>query len=791
MKDRFGLLVERYLELNNGCALVNANKKQIFEAMATASNTILAEKRSKFMKKVNKDEEKQVFYMSMEFLVGRSLKNNLYNLGIVDNAKTLLKDISIDLDDIYELEPDAGLGNGGLGRLASCYLDSLSTLGYPATGFSIRYDFGIFKQVISDGWQMEFPDNWLEMGGYWLNPRRDEAVEVKFYGHTKENWEDDGLHITHENYTTIVATPYDLLISGYNSEAVNTLRLWSAKSKNSFDMGLFSKGEYAKSTEEAAIASSISKVLYPADDTDLGKELRIKQQYFFVSASLQQIVSRHMGKYGTLDNLHEKVAIHINDTHPSLCIPELMRLLVDEHRYSWEQAWDITTKTVFYTNHTVMSEALEKWRIELFQPILPRIYMIIEEINKRFCNELFELHQGQSIANMAIIMEGYVRMANLCMVGAKKVNGVSALHSNILKEDTFKDFNRIYPEKLTNVTNGIAYRRWLVQSNGELSSLLNQLIGDDYLKDLKAIKKLKDFKDDQAVIDALFKIKKNNKLRLGEHIKHSNGVNIDPDSIFDVQVKRLHEYKRQLLNALYILHLYQKIKNDGYTMTPRTFIFAAKASAGYFMAKEIIRFIHAIAQMIEHDPYVRQFITVVFVADYKVSLAEIIIPSADISQQISLAGKEASGTGNMKLMINGAVTLGTMDGANVEIYEAVGAENIFIFGMNANEVNDLRNHYNPKSIYENDYRIKNLIDFIAQNKVNGKNFDSIVSYLVNEDPYMNLADFDSYANAQEKVEYTYKKKDIFGKMMLENIAGSSIFSSDRAIMEYVNNIWKL
>ncbi|MDD4688502.1 MAG: glycogen/starch/alpha-glucan phosphorylase, partial [Eubacteriales bacterium] len=663
--------------------LANSNKRQVYEAVILATNQLLAEKKYEYNKKVSAQQAKQVYYMSMEFLVGTSLRNNLWNMGIEDVMRDTLAKYKYDIEELYEMEPDAGLGNGGLGRLASCYMDALTSTNYPVTGFSIRYEFGIFKQVIKDGWQVEFPDNWIDMGGYWLIPRNDEAVEVKFFGDIHENWSEKGLVTTHENYVTVVATPYDMLISGYDTEAVNTLRLWGAKSSSGFDMQLFSRGEHVRSTEKEAIASSISKVLYPADDNMQGKSLRVKQQYFFVSASLQQITQNHYAKYNTFDNLADKVVIHINDTHPALCVPELMRILMDDYEYTWDNAWAISKKTLAYTNHTVMAEALEKWPVDLIKSHLPRIYTIIEEIDRRFCRMIFDKYPqfADKIKQMAIIADGMVRMANLCVASCYSVNGVSKLHSDILKADTFKEFNAVFPDKLTNVTNGIAHRRWLCQANPQLNALLTEKIGTSFEKNLWDLEKFNAFADDEEVLERLRQIKKGNKERLAKYIATANGIIVDTDSIFDIQVKRLHEYKRQMLNALHILYLYRKIKFDGWRPQPKTFIFAAKASAGYYMAKEIIRFICALSDMIEKDPVVCNYIKVVFIADYRVSLAEIIIPAADISEQISQAGKEASGTGNMKLMINGAVTCGTMDGANVEIYEAVGDENIFIFGL--------------------------------------------------------------------------------------------------------------
>lgn len=785
--------IEKIMEVNFGTDLSGGSKRQVYEALLVSTNRVLAEKRAAFTKKVKEEGAKQVYYMSMEFLVGTSLKNNLWNLGVEEDMKNWLKDSGFDIEEFYEMEPDAGLGNGGLGRLASCYMDSMTSLGYPMTGFSLRYEFGIFKQVIIDGWQNEFPDSWIDKAGYWLNARPDEEVEVHFFGNVKEHWTDKGLTTEHTDYVTVLAQPYDLFISGYNTDAVNSLRLWCAKSTSGFNMDLFSKGEYVKSTEEEAIASSISKVLYPADDKYEGKSLRLKQQYFFVSASLQQITKKHYAKYGTFSNFKDKAVIHINDTHPSLCVPELMRILMDDYGYLWDDAWEITQSVLAYTNHTVMSEALEKWPIDLMRSHLPRIYTIIEEINRRFCGYIYEKHPAliSSIDKMAIISEGNVKMANLSIVGSYSVNGVSKLHSDILKADTFHDFNLVYPEKFTNVTNGITHRRWLCQANPLLSDFLTETIGDGFKKSLSNIEKLNEFADNKEVLARLFEIKKANKERLARYVAQKNGMVLNCDSMFDVQVKRLHEYKRQLLNVLQIIDLYLKIKNQGFRPAPQTYIFAAKASAGYFMAKEIIRLICAVSEMIERDPDVRDLIKVVFVADYKVSLAEIIIPAADISEQISQAGKEASGTGNMKLMLNGAVTLGTLDGANVEIHEAVGDENIFLFGMTTPEVNALYNSgYRPQDFYNANPAIRDVLEFMKSGGIGGKNFDSIYHYLLNTDPYMNLADFASYCDAHRRVENTYADREKFMKMSLKNIANAGVFASDRSVTDYANKIWK-
>lgn len=790
-------LVDEKCKKQFGCSISEATKQQAYKTLCLVVKDILIDKNIEFTKSVKDKEEKQVYYMSMEFLVGTSLRNNISNLKLEKPFTAALSKAGIDIGELYDMEPDAGLGNGGLGRLASCYMDSLSSLGIPATGYSIRYEFGIFKQRIVDGWQMEFPDDWLNLGDVWLSARTDESVEVKFGGRVQEHFDEGGYRAEHVDYSSIVAVPYDMYISGYDSKAVNKLVLWSAKSPKSLDMTAFSRGDYAKALEENTKAEVISKILYPADDHIDGKILRIKQQYFFVSASLQTIVSKHFKKYSTLDNLADKVSVHINDTHPALCVPELMRILMDDYGYGWDDAWAICQKTLSYTNHTVMSEALERWSEHMFREQLPRIYQIVAEINRRLLQTLHEIYPGDfaKIDYMAVIANGEVRMANLCLACCHTINGVSKLHSNILTESIFRDYYNIDNSKFTNVTNGIAYRRWLMQANPELTAYIEELIGPKFKKNSMHLEELLKYKGDKEVIDRLFEIKKNNKVRLANYISTANGINVDPDSIFDIQIKRLHEYKRQLLNVLQILYMYNKIKeNPNLDIPPRTFVFAAKASAGYFMAKQIIRLIVAVSNTINNDPVAREKIKVVFVEDYRVSLAEIIIPAADISEQISIAGKEASGTGNMKLMINGAVTLGTLDGANVEIFENVGEDNIFLFGLKSHEVDELwRRGYSPLDYVRTNPELQKVLDMLTSN-VLGARFDDIAKSLLTNaygtaDAYMTLADFDSYVKAQERVSATYVDKYKFGDMSLVNIAKSGVFSSDRAIMEYAKNIW--
>ncbi len=796
-KDQLEKSIQETLVQLFGCSMEEATEKQMYKAVCTTVRDLLAERRHAFSKDVLARGGKKVYYMSMEFLVGTSLRNNLYNMGILKQVTDILDRYGFSIDKLCALEPDAGLGNGGLGRLASCYMDAATHLGYPVTGYSIRYEFGIFRQKIVDGWQMEFPDNWLEMGDVWLRSRPDDAVEVRFGGEVHE-WFDQGVFKTaHVNYQTVTAVPHDMYISGYDTDAVNRLVLWSAKLPQSFDMAAFSRGDYVRALEQNTMAETISKVLYPADDHIEGKRLRLKQQYLLVSASLQRILLEHLRHYKTLDNLADKVAIHINDTHPALCVPELMRLLLDQYDYGWDQAWEITCKTLSYTNHTVMSEALERWSVDLFREQLPRIFAICAEINRRLMEKLQEAYPNDpgKWAYMACIQDGEVRMANLCLAACHKVNGVSRLHTDILKNGIFHDYYTLDEDRFTNVTNGIAYRRWLCQANPALTAYLKDLIGDGFLQDATQLEKLLKYKGDAEVRRSLLEIKRENKVRLANKIASANGVPVDPDSLFDVQIKRLHEYKRQLLNVLHILKLYLELKeHPNADFVPRTFVFAAKASAGYIRAKQIISLIVAVSNLINNDPQVRDKLRVVFMEDYKVSLAEIIIPAADISEQISLAGKEASGTGNMKMMINGAVTLGTLDGANVEICQQVGEENMFLFGMHADEVEDLwRRGYDPRQFLTPEL---DTVLHMLTSGVLGQRFDDIVASLLTNrfgtaDAYMTIADFGDYARAQREVSETYRNKARFADMSLVNTAKAGIFSADRAVKEYAEDIWNL
>ena len=796
-KNELKELIELKLAKTFGVRYEEASETMMYRALCLVVKDRITQKRIEFKSKVRSKGYKQIYYMSMEFLLGRSLRNHLYNIGLLDTATSAVKELGFDINKLMAIEPDAGLGNGGLGRLAAAYMDSLTSLGYPAGGFSIRYDYGIFEQKIVDGWQMEMPDNWLAQGDVWLNPR-DEVFEVRFGGRIEERWENGRLICEQKGHTTILVVPYDMNVTGYDSEAVNVLRLWSAKAPVELDMAMFSRGEYVKAIEAKAMAESISKVLYPADNHIEGKSLRLKQQYFFVSASIQSILYKHLKYNKDLSNLSEKIAIHINDTHPTLCIPELMRILLDDYGWSWDDAWKTVTEVISYTNHTVMQEALERWPQGLFQSLLPRIYQIIKEINQRYCADLWNVFPGdwKRISENAILSDSEIRMANLCLVASHTVNGVSALHSDILKNDVFADYYKVAPEKFTNVTNGITHRRWLAEANPLLTDFIKELIGDKFIRKADELEKLMKYQGNKDVLDRWAEIKLKNKERLADYIAKSNNIIVNPSSIFDVQVKRLHEYKRQLLNALQILNLYNRLKeNPDLDIEPRTFIFGAKAASSYYIAKLIIRLIYMIGQMVNNDKSIKDKIKVVFLENYRVSLAEIIMPASEISEQISTAGKEASGTGNMKFMINGAVTIGTMDGANVEIHERVGDENIFIFGLLAEEVEKLRANYNPTEYYSRDARIKQIIDMLRAG-IAGTSFAELADNLTvgrhsAADPYMVLADFASYVEAQDNVDRTYKDKYRFQKMSLVNTAKSGFFAADRSVEEYASRIWNI
>ena len=786
--------LKKVLDINYMVSPESASEKQIYDALSSIVVRELVKKRHDYTTKVHSEGRKQVYYISMEFLMGRSLKTSLYNLGLVEAASGALKDMGVSLSSIYEQEPDAGLGTGGLGRLAACYLDGLATDGYPATGYSILYEYGIFCQKLENGWQVEEPDNWLPGGSVWLVERPEAQIEVHFDGEIKEYWDSQYHHVTLNNYTTVLAVPYDMFVSGYNSRAVSKLRLWKAVAPAiSFDMNEFNNGQFAKAVGQSILAQSISKVLYPGDSNQQGKILRLRQQYFMCAASVGDIVSHHMATYGTLDNFADKVAVQINDTHPTLAIPELMRILLDDCGYIWDKAWDIVTKTFAYTNHTVMAEALEKWSCDLLKSVVPRIFSIIVEINNRYCASLWErYHDHKKVTGMSIIRDNTVHMAKLCVCASHHVNGVSAIHSEIIKRDIFSDEYGVSPQKFTNVTNGIAYRRWLYQSNPGLCSLLNDTIGDSYLDNAMNLKKLESFAQDESVLTRLAEVKSKNKKNLSKYLKQRRGIEIDPDTIFDVQVKRLHEYKRQHLNVLNIVSEYDRlVHNPDADVTPKTYIFGAKAAPSYYMAKEIIKLIWSIGEEIKKNPRIKEKLNVVFLENYNVSLTEILMPASEISEQISLAGTEASGTGNMKFMLSGAVTLGTRDGANVEIGQVVGQDNIINFGMTVDEVERLkREGYHPGRLYSSNPVIKSVVDRIAAG-FNGNKFDNVVSSLKNIDPYMVLADFGSYQEAQARASALYSDAMRWQRMSLINIANAGIFSADRAVDEYAKNIWGL
>lgn len=792
-------LIKSKLSRYFGVSPKEANKEQIYKAVVMCVRDILLEKRSAFNKEYRAKNGKRVYYLCMEFLLGQSLKNNTYNLNIQGVFDKILKEeFNCSLEELYDLEPDAGLGNGGLGRLAACFMDALASQDYPAMGYSIRYEYGLFKQKIVDGWQMELPDVWLPGGEVWLTQRMDKTFKVKFDGHIEESWTENGLKIAHYDAKEVEAVAYDMMISGKNSKAVSVLRLWKAQNIRDFDMKTFSQGDYIRSMQEDNEADLISKVLYPSDNHFEGKSLRLKQQYLLVSATLQDIVNEHIRLYGSLSTLPEKAAIHINDTHPALCIPELMRILMDEHGFTWDDAWSIVTRTVAYTNHTVMSEALEKWSEDLIARRLPRIHMILREINERFCAQMWEKFPGDwnKIERMSIFTHGQIKMANLSVVASHTVNGVSALHSDIIKNSIFKDFYDVYPHKFTNVTNGIAHRRWLCQSNPELCELLSDCIGDSYVLDASNLALFKKYENDKSVLEKLNQIKQLKKLQFCDYISKKQGVKIDANSLFDVQAKRMHEYKRQLLNALYVISLYNDLKeNPDLEMQPKTFIFGAKAAPGYYFAKQIIKLICSLSEDIKKNSKINSKLNVVYLEDYCVSMAEKLMPATEISEQISQAGKEASGTGNMKFMINGALTIGTLDGANVEMQQACGKDNIFIFGLTSEEVErKWAQGYNSSIYYANNVKLEKVISALNLG-FNGQTFSDIANYLLVgspiADPYMCLADFGSFCDVHEKADEVYADKMLWAKKSLNNIASAGIFASDRSIREYADNVWGL
>ena len=799
-KEDFKKEVKNNLKVLFRRSIEDASQVQLFQAVAYAVKDYIVDMWMETHKQYEVQDAKTVYYLSMEFLMGRALGNCMINLKAYDEIREALTELGIDPDAIEDTEPDAALGNGGLGRLAACFLDSLSSLGYPAYGCGIRYKYGMFKQKIENGFQVEAPDNWLKHGNPFEIKRAEYAVEVKFGGYVKlVRDEATGRDkFVQEGCNSVLAVPYDLPIVGYGNNIVNTLRIWDAEAINDFNLESFDKGDYQKAVEQENLARTICEVLYPNDNHMAGKELRLKQQYFFVSASVQSAVTKYMKNHDDIRKLHEKVCFQLNDTHPTVTVAELMRILLDDYFLEWDEAWDVVRKTCAYTNHTIMAEALEKWPISLFKALLPRVYQIVEEINRQFETMLKEKYPGnaEKIKQMAILYDGQVRMANLAIVGGFSVNGVAALHTEILKKEQLKDFYELWPEKFSNKTNGITQRRFLLHGNPLLASWVTEKVGDGWITDLPVIKGIAPYADDKKAQEEFMKIKYENKLRLAKYIKEHNGIDVDPNSIFDVQVKRLHEYKRQLLNILHVMHLYEKIKeNPGMEFFPRTFIFGAKASAGYRRAKAIIKLINSVGDVVNNDPVVAGRIKVVFIENYRVSNAEWIFAASDVSEQISTASKEASGTGNMKFMLNGAVTIGTMDGANVEIVEEVGREHAVIFGMSADEVIELeKNHsYRPRSIYEQDREIHRVVDRLIDGtySVDKELFRELYTSLLDEDQYFILKDFRSYEEAQKQVEAKYRDREGWAKSAILNVACCGKFSSDRTIEEYVQDIWHL
>ena len=776
-----------------------ATPQQVFQAVSYAVKDDIIDRWIATHKEYEKKNVKTVYYLSMEFLMGRALGNNLINLTYYDAVKEALDELGFDLNFIEDQEPDAALGNGGLGRLAACFLDSLATLGYPAYGCGIRYKYGMFKQGIKDGYQVEMPDDWLKDGNPFEVKRSEYAVEVKFGGYVRVENKNGRNYFIQEGYQSVRAVPYDLPVIGYGNNVVNTLRIWDAEAIQEFCLDSFDKGEYEKAVEQQNLAKTIVEVLYPNDNHYAGKELRLRQQYFFISASVQRAILKFKELNKDINKLPEKVTFQMNDTHPTVAVAELMRILMDEEGLEWDDAWDITTRTCAYTNHTIMAEALEKWPIELFSRLLPHIYQIVEEINRRFVLKIQEMYPGNQdkVKNMAVLYDGQVKMAHLAIAGSYSVNGVAALHTKILEERELKDFYEMRPEQFNNKTNGITQRRFLLHANPLLANWITDKIGDEWITNLSHLKKLKVYVNDEKCQHEFMNIKYQNKIRLAKYIKEHNNVDVDPRSIFDVQVKRLHEYKRQLLNILHVMHLYNRLKTEPeFDMYPRTFIFGAKASAGYKRAKLIIKLINSVADVVNNDASIEGKIKVVFIENYRVSNAEIIFAAADVSEQISTASREASGTGNMKFMLNGAPTLGTMDGANVEIVEEVGIENAFIFGLSAEEVMKYEREggYNPMDIYNNNQAVRRVLTQLIDGtyaKDDPDRFRDLYDSLTKEDVYFILKDFDSYAEAQQKVNEAYQDEKGWAKMAMLNTACAGKFSSDRTIEEYAKEIWKL
>ena len=799
IKSEISGKIRRYF----GKTVEKATKNEIYTAVAFAIRDEIMEKWIKYNSAAESKPQKELYYLSFEFLMGRAMGNNLMNITETKLYRDALSELGVSLEELEEQENDAGLGNGGLGRLAACFLDSLTNLELPAYGCGIRYEYGLFRQKIVDGYQIEMPDPWLQSGNVWDIARPEDTKEVHFGGRIEEYMEDGRLKFRHVDYNTVIAEPYDMPITGFNTETVNTLRLWKARSPEYIDMSHFNRGDYAKATENKELAEVISKVLYPEDNHYEGKLLRLKQQYFFVSATIQWILAKHKKKNLAMSQIPEYIQIHINDTHPTIAIPELMRILMDEEGLGWDEAWSIVGRTFAYTNHTILCEALEKWPMEMVDTLLPRLGQIIHEIDRRQREYLWERFPGDfgKVEYMAVIAHGQVSMANLCLTACHSVNGVAALHTEILKQETFKDYYSIYPYKFKNMTKGVTFRRWLYKANPELSDLICDSIGDGWVKDYKQLENLTPFADDAAFCEKFAQIKRNNKARLAEYIKKTNGIDINPDSMFDVQIKRLHEYKRQLLKAMHIIYRYQKLVNgdSDANMEPTTYIFGAKAAPGYHMAKLIIKFINDIAKEVNSNPKTRDILKVVFLENYSVSSAEKIVAAADLSEQISTASKEASGTGNMKLMLNGALTIGTMDGANVEIREQVGDDNIFIFGLSSQEVlNIYASGKSPSSeIYATNPVVKRVIDTLIDGTFNSENlfYELYKSLVIGNngfaDNYLLLADFESYLGACYRVKQKYLDKKAWTRSAVINTAKAGFFSSDRTIEDYNREIWHL
>ena len=790
-KKEFEKILKDKVVSECGVTLDVASAEQIYRCMAMIVRQIMSDRQKQFQAKTLGEGKKQVYYLCMEFLMGRSLRTSLFNLGLNEVAEQVLADADIKIDTIYEQEPDAGLGNGGLGRLAACYLDGMATDCIPGTGYSILYEYGIFKQKIVDGWQQETADNWLPGGQVWIKSHPDQAQEIRFDGQAIETWEGGFHHVKYENYNSVIAVPNDMYVAGYGTQGVSKLRLWQAKAP-SFDMSSFNAGNYNTAISQSASAELISKILYPNDNHTEGKILRLRQQYFFSAASVADILGNHLNQYGTLENLPDKIAIQLNDTHPTIAIPEMMRILLDECSYEWDAAFDICRKVFAYTNHTVMSEALEKWSVDIFRSTLPRIWQIVQEMDRRCRADLEKAFPGDQgkINYMAIIGDNQVRMANICAYTCHSINGVSKLHSEIIKDSVFHDYFLYKPKAFKNVTNGIAYRRWLLAANPGLTKLLEDSIGPGFKQDASELKKFEKFADDSAMLDKLATVKRANKVNFANYLEKTTGQVIDPDSIFDCQVKRMHEYKRQHLNAMNIAAEYLYLKaNPNADFVPKTYIFGAKAAPGYYMAKQMIRMICKLGKLIDNDPAVKDKLRIVYLEDYCVSLSERLMPASEVSEQISLAGTEASGTGNMKFMLNGAITLGTLDGANVEIADAAGKDNEIIFGMLTPEVNALKGMgYHPQAFISDDNVAMAVLDMLEKGW-NGENFSEVTNNLRNSDPYMVLADFKDYRRAQHTVQELYKQKQTWNRMSLMNISNAGIFSADRSIMDYARDIW--